>query len=392
MKYKFVYDWDTTDILGYPSLNSNGITKRNFELALTEIPVLRQYSEYQSIIRSSMVLHGELKSHEPYVYCLPVGNHIYGFIPKFDNRLEIPLHIRHDVLSGRAVVLIDYVYEGMLYLNSYQKFCEVVSTIQLPRDRVVVRHGDFVTDKFENLLFSYEPHDIFPVWLPQSPSPIDYVPEKLFVTYNRRPRLHRLILIANLIKNNLIEDGISSLGTYNHNVKNLGSIDGTLTPIDCEKLSDYVSYSPDGVNLEVENPANTINIEHHRRSFVSLVSETLVENNVSFFSEKIYKPLSIGHPFILVGNPHSLSRLHSLGYKTFSKYWDESYDVELDWVTRIHKIMSILQQLQKLSDGEKISMRQDMNSILVHNQKTFIQHNIQTETSWNLHLFEKYLT
>jgi hypothetical protein len=45
-----------------------------------------------------------------------------------------------------------------------------------------------------------------------------------------------------------------------------------------------------------------------------------------FPTEKIYKSLMLGHPFILFGGKHSLQKLRDLGFKTFGSVIDESYD------------------------------------------------------------------
>lgn len=394
MNYRFVYDWDTKPLLGYTSLNSNGITEQNYTDIRIKAPRLKNFENFYSPIPTDLIIpRSALHSNEKYIYCIQVNNHRGYFIPKYADNIEIPDQIRADILSRRAFVLVQYVFEGMLYLNDYERFCNIITQLELPKKSVAVLHGDFITEKFENPAFTYEPYDIFSNWIPEQNQLIDYVPQKLYVTYNRNPRLHRIILIANLIKNNLINSGIVSLGQYKHNARWFQHHDHSLTADDCDSLSAYSNISPDNLNLEQENPANTVNLDHHRHSFVSLVSETLVENTVSFFSEKIYKPLSIGHPFILLGNPGSLARLHRLGFQTFSKYWDESYDLEQNWVTRIHRIIRILEQLNRLSDQERIQIRRDMYSILDHNRKTF--NHLKTITAGNHELnkiFDRYLT
>ena len=39
------------------------------------------------------------------------------------------------------------------------------------------------------------------------------------------------------------------------------------------------------------------------------VTESLVDDGTLFFSEKIWKPLMVGHPFLLYGNQYSLKYL-----------------------------------------------------------------------------------
>ena len=68
-------------------------------------------------------------------------------------------------------------------------------------------------------------------------------------------------------------------------------------------------------------------------------TETLHENETIFLSEKIFKPIYCCQPFIVFGNPGTLKELHNLGFKTFSDFWDESYDEDYNFTSRLGKIM-----------------------------------------------------
>jgi hypothetical protein len=69
---------------------------------------------------------------------------------------------------------------------------------------------------------------------------------------------------------------------------------------------------------------------HFYLTDVGIVSETSQEE--FFPTEKVYKSLMLGHPFIVYGGPNYLSKLHKMGFKTFSDWIDESYDQAL-WPT-----------------------------------------------------------
>ena len=68
------------------------------------------------------------------------------------------------------------------------------------------------------------------------------------------------------------------------------------------------------------------NSENYKSTYFSIVTETLFYEFGNYLSEKTWKPIAHLHPFIFVGRPGMLKFLHSLGFKTFSEYWDESYD------------------------------------------------------------------
>ena len=91
-------------------------------------------------------------------------------------------------------------------------------------------------------------------------------------------------------------------------------------------------------------------------------------------------------PFILIGNPNSPKELQEMGYKTFNKWWDESYDEEIELVTRISKVEKILKELSKLSVDELHKITQEMEETLVHNFNRFL-FDIKQETLDYLNFF-----
>ena len=103
-------------------------------------------------------------------------------------------------------------------------------------------------------------------------------------------------------------------------------------------------------------------------TFLSLIPETGFSNHSVFFSEKIWKSIRIGHPFIIVGNPGMLKELHKLGFKSFSNWWDESYDDEINLEKRIKKISKVLVKLSQVSILELKDIRRDLKDTVEFNQ------------------------
>ncbi len=90
-----------------------------------------------------------------------------------------------------------------------------------------------------------------------------------------------------------------------------------------------------------------------------------------FFTEKIAKPLNSFNPFIIVSCQHSLKKLKELGFKTFDKWWDESYDeIENDY-ERLDKIAEIVTQINKYSLEDCYRIYDEMKDVLVHNAELY---------------------
>ena len=80
-------------------------------------------------------------------------------------------------------------------------------------------------------------------------------------------------------------------------------------------------------------------------SLLYLVTETVATGRRHHLTEKTFKPIAMGMPFVIVGTQGSLKYLRSYGFRTFSDLWDESYDDEPDDHKRIEKIARVLKQL-----------------------------------------------
>ena len=77
----------------------------------------------------------------------------------------------------------------------------------------------------------------------------------------------------------------------------------------------------------------------------SLVSETNDTNDEVFMTEKIWKPIIAQQVFVVHGNYLYLQKLREIGFKTFSNYFDESYDLERNQNKRIDKIVNTCRDL-----------------------------------------------
>jgi hypothetical protein len=85
--------------------------------------------------------------------------------------------------------------------------------------------------------------------------------------------------------------------------------------------------------------------EAYRDTYFSLVTETVFNYSYSFRTEKIWKPIAVGHPFIAVANRGFYQDLHRMGFRTFGHVIDESFDLIDNNQERIERIAQIVQDL-----------------------------------------------
>lgn len=203
-------------------------------------------------------------------------------------------------------------------------------------------------------------------------------PSKTFLAPNRiiaGKRTHRLKILYHIFKKKLLDNYISC-------------------PLICpaENVSIYQaaepikSLYPDAAQIfETANlPWNFANEQGHPMhscwlslfseaadSLLYLVTETVASGHRQHLTEKTFKPIAMGMPFVIVGTCGSLNYLRSYGFKTFDSIWDESYDHEPNDDLRIKKIANLLEYLCGLSVQQRQTIFQQCMPIIEHNWNHF---------------------
>jgi hypothetical protein len=196
--------------------------------------------------------------------------------------------------------------------------------------------------------------------------------EKHFQCFNNLSKLHRLWMFYELMNNPKLKD--KSILSLNKNTTNQSFLDIVSTTNNTEMIEYYKIYdSTIGYSYDTDNwfrdvqTGDSINIDAHLKTFVNIVTETLTDNNVVFITEKTYKPIYTCQPFIIVGNAYTLSKMKQLGFKTFDKWWDESYDDEPDLEIRMQKITKVLEEIASWDLDKCAVIRKEMREVLIHN-------------------------
>jgi hypothetical protein len=87
-------------------------------------------------------------------------------------------------------------------------------------------------------------------------------------------------------------------------------------------------------------------------------------------TEKTFKPIAMGMPFVIVGTQGSLRYLREYGFRTFEGIWDESYDDAED-DTRIQRIACLLRSLDELPLSAKQDLFEQAHEVIAHNWNHF---------------------
>jgi hypothetical protein len=109
--------------------------------------------------------------------------------------------------------------------------------------------------------------------------------------------------------------------------------------------------------------------KYYQETYFSVISETTFYENVPFLSEKIFKCIAMGHPFVLIGSPNTLQYLKELGYRTYHPYINEDYDKIEDHGDRAIAIVNEIERLCNLKGSEFRNWHAKVREIAQYNYR-----------------------
>jgi len=118
---------------------------------------------------------------------------------------------------------------------------------------------------------------------------------------------------------------------------------------------------------------------------IQLVAETLFNTEKVHLSEKVFKPIIMGQPFILFAGPLSLQYIKDYGFETYSSLWDESYDLELDNDKRFSKLISLILYINTLPLDEYNTIIKKAKKIAQFNRTHFYSNQFSDSLHTELH-------
>jgi len=200
---------------------------------------------------------------------------------------------------------------------------------------------------------------------------------KTFIAPNRivaGKRRHRLEMLYHIFKNKMTHNHISCPTTCP--AENI-SIYDAIKPL-AAKYPDIESVFanqtlPINFSNETGHPMHSCWLslfDESAESLLYLVTETVATGRRWHLTEKTFKPIALGMPFVIVGTRGSLAYLRNYGFQTFGDIWDESYD-DADDDIRIEKISKLLKDLDSLSTFEKQKLFESAHSVIEHNWNHF---------------------
>ena len=208
---------------------------------------------------------------------------------------------------------------------------------------------------------------------------------RAFLSLNRWPRGHRILLLGRLLRDGLWDNGFISFGGLGQ------SASGGVNPAMLQRLYAHGFYGAaaelepliapleeKGVVFLGKGAGNAAargasiyagDLEEYRRSWFSVVTETEMHRGVLRITEKVLKPVLNFHPFVVFGNAGALQLVRSYGFQTFPEMFDESYDDEEDPARRFDMVYDQVSGLARLDEAELDRLEASVAEKIVFNAR-----------------------
>jgi hypothetical protein len=193
-------------------------------------------------------------------------------------------------------------------------------------------------------------------------------------------RSYRLNLTSRLIDRNLVPYGSISLHTSLNDIReeledsqSYLSLQGRdIISKNLHRMTD-LPWRLDKIEVGGNLSAHFGHAQHTlwQKSLFHIVNESVFYQPKLHLTEKIFKPIVAGRPFILAAAPGNLEYLRSYGFRTFGDWIDESYDQETDPDIRLDMITTEIEKICMLSVTDLRNMLEQMRSVLQHNKVHF---------------------
>lgn len=331
----------------------------------------------------SYTLNGELDDTKPNVLLIE-GNH------KFESLLHISDDIfeyikTHNVklffvslpdpcneptfVLGRKFLKTKLPREKYILLDSNTRLPDIYSFDFFLEEATWNRHHNF--DTMPNEL-GYVSEDI-------QINELDRFRNKKFLSFNRNvDKPHRISLFYEYLTN----DYSDSYFTFLMNVEGHSSPYGMKrNSIPNEFFNKHIPIELDTFKAKDKSNfriASTFKKDLFLDSCINLVTETSFDGEELFVSEKILKPIIGYQPFIVFSSYGYLKHLKKYGFKTFSDFWDESYDDIPNQYNRWNALLKLVRELNSKSIEELNQIYKSTKDICIHNRQVFDSLEINT--------------
>ena len=300
-----------------------------------------------------------------------------GFFNFEVDYFELMLPTTRQQLQQEQLTVLFYYHEGDNPYHIKQRLDQLCQRHRLPSTCYRFISGNTAADAVKNfvyfpdheLLYWHRNRQVPPTPAHANPRPYD------FTVLSRTHKWWRATAMTDLYKTGLLKNCLWSYNTHlaldESETDNPIEVDTLGISNDVAEFLNAGPYTCDTLTADQQNDHHMITTAHYTDSYCNIVLETHFDADQSggaFLTEKTFKAIKHGQPFVVVGCAGSLAALRKLGYRTFDHAIDNSYDAVIDNTQRWTAIKAAI---IKLKSQDLHAWFESCRNDIEHNQQLF---------------------
>jgi hypothetical protein len=335
--------------IGYPNLAQPGLGADEFDVTWPyTIPNRLQMYLDSAGIEYSVYLVDSAPKHSWYPISLAWHDFECDYFALLSNCA------RQRIRQGQIRILF-YYHEGDNPARIKQHFDGQCQHHQLPTDCYKFVSANSAANNLQNFYYFCD-HENFLKYInrTQPTNTVSDAPrDRVFTALTRAHKWWRAAAMSQLLS-----DGVLDHSFWSYNTKCLVGDQPEDNPIplsdyERELMNRFVEQGPyycDSDDASAHNDHRYVVDHLYTHSYCHLVLETLFDADQSggaFITEKTFKCIKFGQPFVIIGTAGSLDCLRKSGYRTFDDVIDNSYDLITDNELRWQSVKRTIADIRK---------------------------------------------
>ena len=373
---------------------------------------LFSHSDMPNFLNTPTVNIEDFQWDKPFIYSV-VLHHNNALAAEYLNL--IPKKILEQIKEKKCKLVLDNTMEGDEVTRFFKAIYNSIEELKLPASQIYYVTNSLIAENEHKIWLSKNPtikehinvisfmYNVMDVQrlrnLNHLPKVVDIEKEiyykeknidniKPFLKVNRTGRPERNLFMLYLNKYDLYRKFLLSFPEYPDyklpsNVLSQISVQENIDslkekcPFDIDQ-TDKDNHGPPGAGIGKFNADLPFDPIHYRNSMISFVMCAFpFVDGCCHLHSSTFNPIYCGHPVIQFGPHNHLEILKSLGFKTFDRWWDESYDQEEEGWVRFQGVLRNLNMLRVYDQRQILSIYRSMQDVLQHNSDLIQNYNIK---------------
>jgi hypothetical protein len=280
-------------------------------------------------------------------------------------------------LRREELTVVFYYHEGDNPFRIRDRLDELCQNHLLPPNCYRFVSGNTAADAIPGFVY-FPDHELL-YWQRNqqiAPTPVhSNQRQRNFTVLSRTHKWWRATVMTDLHRTGLLENSYWSYRTDiavgESELDNPIEVDALNIRADIKQFLANGPYTCDAKTASQHNDHHVIETDHHTESYCNIVLETHFDADGSggaFLTEKTFKAIKHGQPFVIVGCAGSLAALRKLGYRTFDHAIDNSYDTIQN---NTERWIAVRQVIAQLKSQDLYTWFESCRDDIEHNQRLF---------------------